>query len=279
MKIIRTTKKMLAEVNALKKRKRTIGFVPTMGCFHEGHLSLFRRAKKESDVAVVSLYVNPTQFSPAEDYRRYPRNFKRDAMLARSEGVDILFKPSDRQIYPKDFSTFVCNDFLSSILEGKSRPVHFRGVTTILTKLFHWVMPDRVYLGQKDYQQALIVRKMVKDLNFPVTVKILPTVREKDGLAMSSRNLYLTPSERRRAPALFSALKQGRDMVLSGTRSSTEILKKIRSYLRRTPGVTLDYLEMVDPVTLEKMKEARKKALLVGAVWVGKTRLIDNLRV
>lgn len=279
MKIIRTTKEILSEVNALKRRKRTIGFVPTMGCFHEGHLSLFRRAKKESDVVIVSLYVNPTQFSPAEDYRRYPRNFKRDAMLARSEGVDILFNPSDRQIYPKDFSTFVYNDFLSAILEGKSRPVHFRGVATILTKLFHWVMPDRVYLGQKDYQQALIVRGMVKDLNFPVTVKILPTVREKDGLAMSSRNLYLTPSERRRAPALFSALRQGRDMVLSGTRSSTEILKKLRSYLRRTPGVRLDYLEIVDPVTLGKMKEARKKALLVGAVWVGKTRLIDNLRV
>lgn len=279
MKIIRTTGEMSAEAKDFKRRNRTIGFVPTMGCFHEGHLSLFRRAGRESDVVVVSLYVNPTQFSPMEDYRRYPRNFKRDAALARREGVNVLFKPSDRQVYPDDFSTFVCNSALSSVLEGRSRPTHFRGVTTILTKLFHWVTPDTVYLGQKDYQQALIVRRMAEDLNFPIRVKVSPTIREKDGLAMSSRNLYLTPEERKRAPALFSALRQGRDMILSGTESSTEILKKLRNYLRRIPGMRVDYLRIVNPETLEEVKEARKKTLLVGAVWVGNTRLIDNLRV
>jgi pantoate--beta-alanine ligase len=266
-------------VHQIKKKNKTIGFVPTMGCFHEGHLSLFRRARKKDDVVIVSLYVNLTQFAPSEDLQKYPRNFKRDFELARKEKVDYLFCPSDSQMYPRPFSTFVSNEFLSNILEGKSRPTHFRGVLTVLTKLFHLVEPDTAYFGQKDYQQAFIVQKMARELNFNLKIKVLPTVREKNGLAMSSRNLYLTPSQRNRVPALFSALQQGRDMVLSETGSSTEILKKLRDSLRRTPGIRLDYLEMVDPETLEKVKSARKKTLLVGAVWVGKTRLIDNLMV
>ncbi len=277
--VIRSLEKMRRIIHQIKGQDKTIGFVPTMGCFHEGHLSLFRRAREETDVVVVSLYVNPAQFAPREDLQKYPRDFKRDFELAQKEKVDYLFCPSDSQMYPRPFSTFVSNEFLSSILEGKSRPAHFRGVLTVLTKLFHLVEPDTAYFGRKDYQQAFIVRKMAKELNFHLKIKVLPTVREKDGLAMSSRNLYLTPSQRSRAPALFSALQQGRDMVLSGTRSSTEILKKLRNSLRRTPGIRLDYLEMVDPETLEKVKEAREKALLVGAVWVGKTRLIDNLMV
>ncbi len=266
-------------IHRIKKQGKTIGFVPTMGYFHEGHLSLFRRARKEANVVIVSLYVNPAQFAPSEDLRKYPRDFKRDFDLAQKEKVDYLFCPSDSQMYPRPFSTFVSNESLSNILEGKSRPAHFRGVLTVLTKLFHLVEPDTVYFGQKDYQQAFIVRKMAKELNFSLKIKVLPTVREKDGLAMSSRNLYLTPSQRNRAPALFSALQQGRDMVLSGTGSSTEILKELKNSLRRTPGIRLDYLEMVDPETLEKVKKTREKTLLVGAVWVGKTRFIDNLMV
>lgn len=277
--VIRSLEKMRRIIYPIKEQGRTVGFVPTMGYFHEGHLFLFRRARKETDVVVVSLYVNPAQFAPNEDLQKYPRGFKRDFELAQKEKVDYLFCPTDKEMYPQPYSTFVVNESFSLILEGKSRPAHFRGVLTVLTKLFHLVEPDTAYFGQKDYQQALIVRKMAKELNFNLKIKVLPTVREEDGLAMSSRNLYLTPSERRRAPALFSALQQGRDMVLSGTRSSTEILERLKNSLRRTPGIRLDYLEMVDSETLKKVKEARKRTLLVGAVWVGKTRLIDNLMV
>lgn len=278
-KLITSLEQVRKLVRQIKKKDKTIGFVPTMGYFHEGHLSLFRRARKEADVVIVSLYVNPVQFAPSEDLQKYPRNFKKDFELAQKEKVDYLFCPSDSQMYPRPFSTFVSNEFFSTILEGKSRPTHFRGVLTVLAKLFHLVEPDVAYFGQKDYQQAFIVRKMAKELNFNLIIKVLPTVREKDGLAMSSRNLYLTLSQRNRAQALFSALQQGRDMVLSGIGNSTVILERLKNSLRRTPGIRLDYLEMVDPETLEKVKEARKKTLLVGAVWVAKTRLIDNLMV
>ena len=277
--VIRLLEEIRRTAHYIKKKGKTIGFVPTMGYFHEGHLSLFRRARKEADVVIVSLYVNPARFAPQEDFKKYPRNFKRDLELAQGEKVDYLFCPTDKEMYPQPFSTFVSNESLSSVLEGKSRPAHFRGVLTILAKLFHLIEPDVAYFGQKDYQQALIIQKMIKELNFNLKIKVLPTVREKDGLAMSSRNLYLTPSERNRARTLFSALQQGRDMVSSGIRNSTEIFKKVKSCLRRTPGIKLDYLEMVDPETLEKIKEVHKRALLVGAIWVGKTRLIDNLWV
>lgn len=273
----------LGEVRRIVKKARrdgkTIGFVPTMGYFHEGHLSLFRRARAETGLLVVSVYVNPAQFAPHENYKRYPRDFKRDFKLAEKEKVDILFNPADRQMYPDRFSTFVCDQNLSKALEGKSRPVHFRGVLTVLAKLFHLTVPDAAYFGQKDYQQALLVQRMVRDLDFDIKIRVLPTVREEDGLAMSSRNHFLKREDRVRAVSLFSALQQGRDMISSGMRNSTEILKRLRGKIQETPGVKVDYLEIVDPATLRKIKRVKKRVLLAGAVWIRKTRLIDNLLV
>lgn len=250
-----------------------------MGYFHEGHLSLMRRARKETDRVVVSLFVNPAQFGPREDFRSYPRDFKRDLAMASKVGVDVLFAPPVRRMYPEGYQTFVKVEGLSDILEGAARPIHFRGVTTVVCKLFHLVQPDIAYFGQKDYQQARLIQKMVKDLDFDVKVKILPTVREPDGLAMSSRNIYLNPKERKRALSLFSSLQQGRDMIQSGTMDLTKILRGMKRSIERTPGVRLDYLKIVDPVTLEAVKKVMKKVLLVGAIGVGKTRLIDNLLV
>ena len=257
-----------------RKKGRRIGFVPTMGALHEGHLSLVRRARRENGIVVVSIFVNPLQFGPSEDLQKYPRDTKRDARLLRGR-CDILFMPG-RGFIPKDLKTSVMVKDVSAPLCGASRPDHFTGVATIVAKLLLAVGPDRLYLGQKDAQQAVVIKKMVQDLNFPVDVVVCPVVREKDGLAMSSRNAYLTPQERRRAVVLYQAVKSAERMAARGVREPAKIIQALEDLIHRVPETRIDYAEVVDPKTLEPVRVLKGRALLGLAVYVGDTRLIDN---
>ena len=277
--VIRSLRQMSQWSNQMKEKDKTIGFVPTMGYLHEGHLSLMRRAKREAEKVVVSLFVNPAQFGPREDFKRYPRSFRKDLALVKKENVDLLFAPNASDIFPIGYETVVETKRLSKILEGKSRLNHFQGVTTVVCKLFHIVQPNIAYFGQKDYQQAVIIKRMVKDLNFNIKIRILPTIRDANGLALSSRNTYLSPWGRRSAPVLFCALQQGRDMIRSGTMDSVLVLAAMKKKIQQSQLVKLDYLAIVDTETLKPLKKIDKRILLVGAIWIGKTRLIDNLIV
>lgn len=250
-----------------------------MGYFHEGHLSLMRAARKENDVVVVSLFVNPTQFGPNEDLDRYPRDFDRDQRLAAEVGVDAIFAPTPEEMYPPGYATYVEVERLSQGLCGQSRPGHFRGVATVVCKLFNIVQPDRAYFGQKDFQQQLIIRRMVRDLNFPLTIVTVPTVREPDGLAMSSRNAYLSPEERKSALALIRSLKQGEALIRSGERQAQKIRQAMAETLGSDPRVCIDYVEVRDPESLEPVFTIDGEVLLAVAAFVGQTRLIDNLVV
>jgi pantoate--beta-alanine ligase len=260
----------------LHKEGKIIGFVPTMGYLHPGHISLIRKARSETDVVVLSIFVNPIQFSRGEDFKEYPRAFTRDKKIAQAEGVDIIFYPSAEAIYPPDYKTFVEVEKLSEVLCGASRPGHFRGVTTIVLKLFNLVLPDIAYFGQKDAQQALIIQQMVKDLALPVKLKILPTVREKDGLAMSSRNTYLSPSERQDARVLFQALQKAKVLVKKGIRRSSVIIKEMERIINQASSSKIDYIAIVNPFTLQPVTKIESKVLVALAVWIGKARLIDN---
>lgn len=279
MKIIRSIPKMQKTALRLKGEGKRIAFVPTMGDFHEGHLSLIRAARKRGDVLVVSLFVNPAQFAPGEDFKRYPRNLKRDGRLARDLGADILFAPSPEDIYPEGFSTYVEEEKLSIGLCGARRPGHFRGVTTVVAKLFNIVRPDVAVFGQKDAQQARIIQKMVRDLRFPVKIVVRPLIRERDGLAMSSRNRYLSSRERKGALLLSRSLFEARERVRKGERSATKLKASIRRKLRAVPNSRIDYVEVVDAETLKPLKTVRGDVLIALAVWIGKARLIDNVRV
>lgn len=276
MLVARSIKKVKEIIRRVKAKEKTIGFVPTMGALHEGHLSLVRRAKKETDFVVVSIFVNPLQFGPSEDYKKYPRNFKRDEALLKKEGVDLVFYPTPEIMYPEGFSTYVEEVYLSKVLCGISRPGHFRGVTTVVAKLFNIVEPDISYFGQKDYQQAQIIKRMVSDLNFPIKIKVLPIVREKDGLALSSRNTYLSPQEREEALVLSQSLKLAKDLVRKGILDSSKIISKIKALINSKKYTRIDYVEIVDPLNLRPLKRLKTKGLLALAVYVGKTRLIDN---
>ena len=252
-----------------------------MGFLHEGHLSLIRKAKKENDIVVVSIFVNPTQFAPHEDLAKYPRDIARDTKLADQAGCDVLFVPSSEEMYPKTFSTFAVVEGLSSTLEGKFRPIHFKGVTTVVLKLFNIIQPDAAYFGQKDAQQSIIIKKMVNDLNIPVRIHIEPTVREADGLAMSSRNVYLTPDQRKHAVVLRQSLIFAESMIASGERNSDKILNGMKSMILTNDQVQIDYIEIVDSETLESKISLLdgEKILLPLAVRFGTTRLIDNIIV
>lgn len=279
MKLVKSAKSMQKLALELKKQGKTVGFVPTMGYLHEGHLSLIRRARKENDIVVVSIYVNPIQFGPREDFKEYPRDLKRDLKLCEQEKVDIVFAPSDKEMYPEGFCTYVeVTGRLTSVMCGAFRPGHFKGVTTVVAKLFNIVMPDVAYFGQKDPQQAVVIKRMVKDLNFPVKIKVLPIVREPDGLAMSSRNTYLSPEERQRALCLYKALKEAEKMVKSGETNVSKIIKAMRKIIEKADG-KIDYIVAVDPETLEDFKKLQpgKKVMFALAVRIGKTRLIDNM--
>ncbi len=276
MKIITTIKEMQAEADRIRQSGRTIGFVPTMGYLHEGHVSLLRIARKQTDVVVLSIYVNPTQFAPHEDLDRYPRDFERDRKLAEQESVDVIFYPSDKEMYPQGYCTFVHVETLTETLCGRTRPLHFQGVTTICTKLFHAVKPHVAVFGQKDAQQAIVIRQMVKDLDMDMEIIVAPIIREKDGLAMSSRNSYLSLEEREDALALHQSLKIAGEMIHNGERKSRVILQTMGEHLKKKKHIRIDYIEIVHPETLKTLDTIEDHALIALAVFVGKTRLIDN---
>lgn len=259
------------------KGKKVIGFVPTMGYLHEGHLSLIRIAKKKSDFLVVSIFVNPTQFGPDEDYKDYPRDLDRDLKLLKKEGVDLVFAP-DEDIYKPNHSTYVIEQDLSRNLCGRSRPSHFQGVTTVVAKLFDLVNPDLSVFGAKDYQQAQIVKRMIRDLDFDIEVVIGPTIREDDGLAMSSRNEYLSPEEREKATVLYKSLKVAKRMVDRGVNDSEQIRHTIASMIDEVGG-EINYIEIVDPDFLVPLARIKGEAIIALAVKFGNTRLIDNIKV
>lgn len=254
----------------------TVGLVPTMGYLHEGHLSLIRRAKEECDHVVVSIFVNPTQFGPKEDLSKYPRDLDRDLSLIAPLGTDIVWIPSAEMMYPKGYQTWVEVEAITSSLEGAMRPGHFRGVTTVVAKLFNAVQPHKAYFGQKDAQQAAVIRRMALDLNFPIEIVVCPTVREADGLAMSSRNVYLDPEQREAATVLFRSLSAAKELFESRERDAEAIRRRMREVLAGEPLAEPQYVSCADYDSLEELTEIRGKALLSMAVFIGKTRLIDN---
>jgi pantoate--beta-alanine ligase len=276
MKIITTIADMRSVSNKLRLDGKRIGFVPTMGYLHEGHLSLVRIAKSRSDAVVMSVYVNPTQFGPNEDLSRYPRDFERDSKLADSEGVDYIFFPSDAEMYPGGFLTSVNVDKITEALCGASRPGHFRGVATVCAKLFNAVNPHFAVFGQKDAQQAAVIRRMVKDLLLGLEIVVGPIVRESAGLAMSSRNVYLSESERWDALALSESLRLAEKSIKSGERNSDRIIGMMKKHIESKPSAKIDYVSIVHPETLEPVTVAADGSLIALAVWIGKTRLIDN---
>jgi len=274
MRVVHT----IAEARAVRRAlPGTWGFVPTMGYLHEGHLSLVRRARAENDRVAVSIFVNPTQFGPHEDYARYPRDPERDLRLLEPLGVDLVFVPSVEEMYPPGFQTWVIVEEVSRPLEGASRPGHFRGVATVVAKLFHILQPDRAYFGQKDAQQTVVIRRMVQDLNIPVEIVICPTVREPDGLAMSSRNTYLNPEERRAATVLFRALQAAKARYEAGERDAERLREAMREVIRAEPLARIDYVSVAHPETLRELEQVEGPALLSLAVYIGTTRLIDNI--
>ncbi|MDE3241728.1 MAG: pantoate--beta-alanine ligase [Nitrospirota bacterium] len=279
MRIIRSVPAMTVWTGGLRREGVGIGFVPTMGALHEGHRSLIRKARLACDALVVSLFVNPRQFGPGEDYAAYPRTFTDDAALCRQEGVDVLFAPTAAAMYPPGAHVSVTVGEPAQRWEGTVRPGHFDGVATVVTKLFSIVRPDRAYFGQKDFQQSVIVRRLVEDLNLGVKILVCPTVREADGLAMSSRNRYLTPVQRRVAPVLHEALQAGRTAILRGVRFGAQVLRAMQRVVEQEPGVTVDYLACCDPQTLEPLARIAKTAVLLGAIRLGRVRLIDNVLV
>jgi pantoate--beta-alanine ligase len=258
---------------------RSVGFVPTMGYLHEGHLSLVRRARAENDVVVASIFVNPTQFGPTEDFERYPRDPQRDLNLLQQERTDIVFLPSAVEMYPEGFSTYIDVDGVTEVLEGAHRPGHFRGVATVVLKLFNIVQPTRAYFGQKDAQQVVVIRKMVNDLKLNVEVVPCPTVRETGGLAMSSRNVYLSPDERRAALILFRALSLSERLWRSGERDATKLRDRLHLLMAREPLASVDYISAAHPETLQELESMDGPTLISLAIRIGDTRLIDNLVV
>jgi len=279
MKIITAIADMQVLVESFRRDGKRIGFVPTMGFLHEGHLSLMRRARQECDVAAASIFVNPTQFGPNEDLDRYPRDIEGDRRKCESAGVDLLFMPEAKAMYPAQPTVFVVVEGVSDILEGAIRPGHFKGVATVVSKLFNIVKPHRAYFGQKDFQQCVVIKRMVRELNLGVEVAALPTVREADGLAMSSRNSYLTPEERRAATVLYRALTSARDLYLAGAGEPEKLKNKARAVLQTEPGVRIDYIEIADPETLAPLAEARGTMVMLLAARLGRTRLIDNVLI
>ena len=277
MKRIGPVPALQAAVAEARRGGRTVGFVPTMGYLHEGHLSLVRECRKRSDVTVASIFVNPLQFGPGEDFRRYPRDPERDTALLENEGTDILFLPETAEMYPPGFRTSVEVAGLQDRLCGRSRPGHFRGVATVVLKLFHIVRPDFAFLGEKDAQQVVILRRMTADLNLDVRIIAVPTVREPDGLAMSSRNVYLSAEERRAAVVLYRSLEEARRSFEAGERQASRIRERVLGILAAEPLARPDYAEVVDPITLEPVERAEDGTLIALAVHFGRTRLIDNI--
>jgi pantoate--beta-alanine ligase len=277
MKVCATISETGAACSHYRANKKRLGLVLTMGALHEGHLSLVRAAKAQCDAVAVSIFVNPTQFGPTEDLSRYPRPFERDCALLEKEGVDILFAPSAEEMYPRGEVTWVTVEGLSEKLDGRSRPGHFRGVTTVVAKLFNIVEPDIAFFGQKDAAQAAVIRRMVRDMNFAVEIAVCPIVRESDGLALSSRNAYLNPDERRRALVLHRSLQHIELSFRSGEKNAARLIIAAKDIFADEPQVRMDYFEIVDPDTLDSVEQVSEPTLVAVAAYVGSTRLIDNI--
>jgi pantoate--beta-alanine ligase len=278
MEIINRRQRMASVSRKIRREQdRTIGLVPTMGALHEGHLSLVREARRMCDIVVVSVFVNPTQFGPAEDYEHYPRDLTKDTALLTDYNVDYIFAPGADEIYPKDFSTYVNVGGLSKLMEGESRPGHFRGVATIVAILLNTVRPDFAFFGQKDAQQAVIIKRMVRDLAFDTEIVVLPTVREDSGLAISSRNLYLDAEEQQSAAVIHRGLKQAKEAFKKGERNAGRLAEIVRETIEKEPRVRIDYVAVVDNESLEKVDRIEDRPILIAAAaYIGKTRLIDN---
>ncbi len=277
MKIFSNSKEIQVEIFKLKLNEKKIGFVPTMGALHEGHLSLIREAKKSNDIVVVSIFVNPKQFGPKEDYSRYPRPHEEDKRLCEKEGVDYLFLPDENSFYLKDHLTYVEVEKLSNIHCGKSRPGHFRGVTTVVLKLFNIIQPDNAYFGKKDFQQLIIIKKMVEDLSLPINIIGCPIVRDYDGLALSSRNKYLSSQERKAAILISKSLFLAKENILNGINDLAAIYELIQNNLNSSPLIKIDYISIVDDLYLENKDKIDRNTVILIACFVGSTRLIDNL--
>lgn len=276
MKIVNTINEVRETVKAWHKQGLTVGLVPTMGYLHEGHASLIARASKENDRVVVSDFVNPIQFAPNEDLASYPRDIDRDAKVCEENGADIIFHPTPEEMYHKDFSTFVDITGPSEELCGKSRPIHFRGVCTVVSKLFLIASPDRAYFGQKDAQQLAVIKRMVRDLNFDIEIVGCPIIREADGLAKSSRNTYLSPEERKAAVILHKALEKGKELVLNGEKSAKAVIDTVTQIINSEPLAKIDYVQVVDFPNIKVVEDINGDILTAVAVYIGKTRLIDN---
>jgi pantoate--beta-alanine ligase len=279
MQTLTTIAEIRASVAAFRAEGKTIGLVPTMGALHEGHLSLVRAARAACDAIVATIFVNPTQFGPNEDFSKYPRTFEADCEMLRSAGVDLLFAPVVEEMYPPGASTFVAVEPIGDRLDGASRPGHFRGVATVCAKLFHIVAPQKAFFGQKDAAQVAVLRRMVRDLNFGLELVVCPTVREPDGLAMSSRNRYLSTEDRARALVLHRALRHIEARIETGETNASDLIRSALGVLAEDPDARLDYLRIVDPETLEDLRDVRKGALVAVAAWIGPARLIDNVLI
>ena len=276
MRIVGKINDVRNQVKECKTQGLTVGFVPTMGYLHEGHESLIKRAYEENDKVVVSIFVNPMQFGPKEDLASYPRDLKRDSEVCEKAGTDLIFHPENEEMYFNDFSTFVDMNGLTKGLCGKSRPIHFRGVCTVVTKLFNIVAPNRAYFGEKDAQQLAVIKRMVRDLNIDIEIIGCPIIREEDGLAKSSRNTYLGSEERKAALILSKAVKLGEDMAKSGENDAEKIVSKMKELINTEPMARIDYVEAVDAISIKPVKKMDGAVLVAMAVYIGKTRLIDN---
>jgi pantoate--beta-alanine ligase len=277
--VVATIDEVRRAVAAARSRSLSLGFVPTMGALHEGHASLLRAARQECGFVIASIFVNPTQFGPNEDFKRYPRTLDADLDLCRREGADVVFTPEPSTVYPHGFRTYVEVAGLQDLWEGAARPGHFRGVTTVVLKLYNIVQPDTAYFGQKDAQQVRIIEQMVRDLNLPVRVRVCPTVREPDGLALSSRNRYLSAEEREQARVLSQALFEAKAMIAEGARDAGTIREHLATRIRETPGAVLDYVAVLDANSFQEVPHLKGRVLLVLAARIGTTRLIDNVAV
>jgi len=279
LKQIRTVREMKKYLKQARSRRRRVALVPTMGYLHEGHLSLVREARRLASLVIVSVFVNPTQFGPNEDLDRYPRDMRGDLRKLRQEGVEVVFSPDTAEIYPERYQTYVDVTEVTRDYCGASRPSHFRGVATVVTKLFNIIQPDVAVFGEKDYQQLVVIRRLTQDLGLDVEVVGLPTVREEDGLAMSSRNAYLSPAQRQQATTIYRGLRKAKRLLDSGERDAAELAAIAIDLLREEQDLVIDYVAVCDPETLERIPEVEKEAVLLVAVKVGDTRLIDNIRL
>jgi pantoate--beta-alanine ligase len=279
MKVAKTIKSVRNLVKAARSKGKKIGFVPTMGALHIGHISLIEAAAKKCDFVVVSIFVNPTQFGPGEDFEKYPRPLKADLEICRKAGVDVVFAPSPQQMYPGENLTWVNVEKLTEQLCGRFRPGHFSGVTTVCAKLFNIVAPDIAFFGQKDAQQAIVIKRMVTDLNMPLKIVVCPTVRQADGLAVSSRNQYLTRQQKKNAPLIYKSLQRCQKLIADGVTDSKTIINQMRKILQQAPSIKIEYISIVDADTLQELKKITGKVLTAVAVKIGSTRLIDNILV